>query len=80
MTVAAPREVFWADAEAALLAPGRRHTIRDSKTPSGAVPISGLRGPVITSALFTAAFPGSICSQIVVSDPAAGLSRPYSQN
>lgn len=44
-------EGFWADAEARLLTPGRRHTIRDSKTPSGAVPISGLRGPVITSAL-----------------------------
>ncbi|MBM4421353.1 MAG: lysine--tRNA ligase, partial [Chloroflexi bacterium] len=52
MTVAVPREVFWADAEASLLARDRSHTIRDSKTPSGAVPISGLRGPIITSALY----------------------------
>jgi len=51
VTVEPSREVFWADAEARLLAPGRTHTIRDSKTPSGAVPISSLRGPVITSAL-----------------------------
>lgn len=51
MTVDADREVFWADAEARLLTPGGRHTIRDSKTPSGTIPISSLRGPVITSAL-----------------------------
>ena len=36
---------FWADEEADLLATDRQHVIRDSKTPSGAVPISGLRGP-----------------------------------
>jgi len=43
---------FWADEEADLLATDRRHVIRDSKTPSGAVPISGLRGPIITDALY----------------------------
>ncbi len=43
---------FWADEEAGLLAPDRDHVIRDSKTPSGTVPISGLRGPIITDALF----------------------------
>ncbi len=48
----AEREVFWADAEARLLAPGVAHVIRDSKTPSGVVPISGLRGPIITDALY----------------------------
>jgi lysyl-tRNA synthetase class 1 len=44
--------VFWADDEAKLLALGRPHVIRDSKTPSGPVPISGLRGPIISDALF----------------------------
>ena len=34
------------------LAPGRAHVVRDSKTPSGPVPISGLRGPIISDALF----------------------------
>ncbi|HEV8669967.1 MAG TPA: lysine--tRNA ligase [Candidatus Limnocylindria bacterium] len=43
---------FWADEEADLLASDRQHVIRDSKTPSGAVPISGLRGPIITDALY----------------------------
>ena len=43
---------FWADEEADLLATDRDHVIRDSKTPSGAVPISGLRGPIITDALY----------------------------
>lgn len=43
---------FWADEEATLLAPDRDHVIRDSKTPSGTVPISGLRGPIITDALY----------------------------
>jgi lysyl-tRNA synthetase class 1 len=42
---------FWADEEARLLDPGRPHVVRDSKTPSGAVPISALRGPVISDAL-----------------------------
>ena len=42
---------FWADEEAALLDPARPHVVRDSKTPSGAVPISALRGPVISDAL-----------------------------
>lgn len=46
------RSAFWADEEADLLPPGRPHVIRDSKTPSGAVPISGLRGPIITDALY----------------------------
>lgn len=43
---------FWADEEAGLLPPDRPHVIRDSKTPSGAVPISALRGPIITDALY----------------------------
>lgn len=43
---------FWADEEADLLPPDRPHVIRDSKTPSGTVPISGLRGPIITDALY----------------------------
>jgi lysyl-tRNA synthetase class 1 len=43
---------FWADEEARLLEPGRPHVVRDSKTPSGPVPISALRGPIISDALF----------------------------
>ena len=43
---------FWADEEVELLQPGRPHVVRDSKTPSGPVPISGLRGPIISDALF----------------------------
>ena len=46
------RETFWADAEARRLDPAVAHVIRDSKTPSGTVPISGLRGPIITDALY----------------------------
>ncbi len=46
---------FWADEVAASLDPGVRHTIHDSKTPSGTVPISGLRGPVISDAIARAA-------------------------
>jgi lysyl-tRNA synthetase class 1 len=46
------RELFWADAVAASLPRDTEHVIRDSKTPSGPVPISGLRGPVITDALY----------------------------
>lgn len=46
------RELFWADAVAASLPRDIKHVIRDSKTPSGPVPISGLRGPVITDALY----------------------------
>lgn len=46
------REAFWADAEADALDPAAEHVIRDSKTPSGAVPVSGLRGPIITDALY----------------------------
>jgi lysyl-tRNA synthetase class 1 len=48
----AARGAFWADEEASLLAPDRRHVIRDSKTPSGEIPISSLRGPIITDALY----------------------------
>ncbi len=43
---------FWADEETKLLAPDRPQVIRDSKTPSGAVPISALRGPIISDALY----------------------------
>ena len=48
----AVRGAFWADEEATLLAPDRAHVIRDSKTPSGEIPISSLRGPIITDALY----------------------------
>src|SRR5205823_2635264 len=40
------------DEKVKLLQPGRPHVVRDSKTPSGPVPISGLRGPIISDALF----------------------------
>ena len=52
MNPATDRELFWADAVAASLPRDTKHVIRDSKTPSGPVPISGLRGPVITDALY----------------------------
>src|SRR5438132_3018971 len=48
------RELFWADAVAASLPRDVKHVIRDSKTPSGPVPISGLRGRVITDGLYRA--------------------------
>jgi lysyl-tRNA synthetase class 1 len=48
----AARGAFWADEEASLLPPDRQHVIRDSKTPSGEIPISSLRGPIITDALY----------------------------
>jgi len=48
----AARGAFWADEEASLLSPDRTHVIRDSKTPSGEIPISSLRGPIITDALY----------------------------
>jgi len=48
----AARGAFWADEEASLLPPDRRHVIRDSKTPSGEIPFSSLRGPIITDALY----------------------------
>ena len=51
---ATDRELFWADAVAASLPKDIPHVIRDSKTPSGPVPISSLRGPVITDALYRA--------------------------
>ena len=56
MTREAPtdRELFWADAVAASLPRDVQHVIRDSKTPSGPVPISSLRGPAITDALYRA--------------------------
>src|SRR5258708_9368844 len=53
-TMPTDRELFWADAVAASLPRDVHHVIRDSKTPSGPVPISGLRGPVITDALYRA--------------------------
>jgi lysyl-tRNA synthetase class 1 len=43
---------FWADEEVKLLDPGRKHVVRDSKTPSGPVHIGSLRGPVISDALY----------------------------
>ena len=46
------RELFWADAVARSLPRDVAHVIRDSKTPSGPVPISSLRGPIITDALY----------------------------
>ncbi|MGH2450093.1 MAG: lysine--tRNA ligase [Candidatus Limnocylindria bacterium] len=45
-------DLFWADAEAKALRPDVPQVIRDSKTPSGTVPISALRGPIITDALY----------------------------
>ena len=48
----AARGAFWADDEASLLSPEKQHVIRDSKTPSGEIPISNLRGPIITDALY----------------------------
>ena len=48
----AVRGAFWADEEASHLAPDSAHVIRDSKTPSGEIPISSLRGPIITDALY----------------------------
>jgi lysyl-tRNA synthetase class 1 len=51
-TPEAVRGAFWADEEASHLPPDLPHVIRDSKTPSGSVPISGLRGPIITDALY----------------------------
>jgi lysyl-tRNA synthetase class 1 len=50
--LARPAGLFWADEEASLLSPDRAHVIRDSKTPSGEIPISSLRGPIITDALY----------------------------
>jgi lysyl-tRNA synthetase class 1 len=49
---ARPDGQFWADREADLLSPTGQHVIRDSKTPSGEIPISNLRGPIITDALY----------------------------
>ncbi len=46
------RDLFWADAVARSLPRDRPHVVHDSKTPSGTVPISGLRGPVISDALY----------------------------
>lgn len=45
---------FWADEIARSMPREVAHTIHDSKTPSGTVPISALRGPVITDAVFRA--------------------------
>ena len=51
-SVPTDRELFWADAVARALPRDRPHVVHDSKTPSGTVPISGLRGPVISDALY----------------------------
>jgi lysyl-tRNA synthetase class 1 len=45
---------FWADEIVRSMPRDVAHTIHDSKTPSGTVPISALRGPVITDAVFRA--------------------------
>ncbi|MFN2520040.1 MAG: lysine--tRNA ligase [Candidatus Limnocylindria bacterium] len=51
-SVPADRDLFWADAVARSLPRDRPHVVHDSKTPSGTVPISGLRGPVISDVLY----------------------------
>ncbi len=56
---------FWADQEAGLLAPDRPHVIRDSKTPSGDVPISALRGPIISDALYRTFKAGGLAVRFV---------------
>jgi len=43
---------FWADEEVRLLDPRRPHVVRDSKTPSGPIPIGHLRGPVISDSVY----------------------------
>jgi lysyl-tRNA synthetase class 1 len=45
---------FWADEIVRSMPREVAHTVHDSKTPSGTVPISALRGPVITDAVFRA--------------------------
>ena len=45
--------MFWADELARRLS-GDRHVVNDSKTPSGVIPISGLRGPIIHDAVYRA--------------------------
>lgn len=45
--------MFWADGLARHVS-GERHVVNDSKTPSGIVPISGLRGPIIHDAIYRA--------------------------
>jgi lysyl-tRNA synthetase class 1 len=46
--------MFWADELARRLPPGKPQVVNDSKTPSGMVPISGLRGPIIHDAMYRA--------------------------
>ncbi len=46
--------MFWADELARRLPADRAHVVNDSKTPSGMVPISGLRGPIVHDAVFRA--------------------------
>lgn len=46
--------MHWADEVARQLPPDRPHVVNDSKTPSGAVPISGLRGPIMHDAIYRA--------------------------
>lgn len=43
--------MFWADELARRLPPDRPQVVNDSKTPSGMVPISGLRGPILHDAI-----------------------------
>ncbi|OLC53331.1 MAG: lysine--tRNA ligase [Chloroflexi bacterium 13_1_40CM_4_68_4] len=46
--------MFWADELARRLPPGRPHVVNDSKTPSGTIPISSLRGPITHDAIVRA--------------------------
>lgn len=54
MTAPSPsdRDLFWADAETLVVDTKVPQVIRDSKTPSGTVPLSALRGPIISDALY----------------------------
>ena len=46
--------MFWADELARRTPPGQPQVVNDSKTPSGMVPISGLRGPITHDAIYRA--------------------------
>lgn len=43
--------MFWADELARRVPPGQPQVVNDSKTPSGTIPISALRGPIIHDAI-----------------------------
>lgn len=43
--------MFWADELARRVPPGQPQVVNDSKTPSGSIPISSLRGPIIHDAI-----------------------------